>query len=289
MPESVSPSTLYVVATPIGNLGDLSPRAVHILQAVGVIAAEDTRHSRPLLGHFGITTPLVAYHDHNEREMTPRLLGRLEAGESVALISDAGTPLVSDPGFHLVRAARERGLRVSPVPGPSAAVCALSAAGLPADRFVFEGFLPPKEAARDRRLEALHGETRTLIFYEAGRRVLATLKAMAAAWGAQRRAVLARELTKRFETLRDGTLGELAEWVAGDPDQRRGEIVLIVAGAAGRERGDGEVEAERLLRILLETHTPRDAAALAARITGLRRNRLYAIAQSLREADDGGV
>jgi 16S rRNA (cytidine1402-2'-O)-methyltransferase len=265
---------LYVVATPIGNLDDMSPRAVRILSSVDRIAAEDTRHSRPLLQHFGIGTPMSALHEHNEREQAPRLLAALEAGESVALISDAGTPLVSDPGYHLVRTARARGIAVVPVPGPSALMAALSAAGLPTDRFVFEGFLPSKPTARRTRLQALARETRTLVFFESPHRLSSALEDMAVVFGAERQAVLARELTKAFETIRGDSLQRLVDWVHSDANQRRGELVLLVHGAAEAQPGDGR-EAERVLELLLKELPVKQAAALAARITGAGRNELY--------------
>ena len=217
-------ATLHVVATPIGNLADLSPRALDTLRTVAAICAEDTRHTRQLLAHFGIEQSLVALHEHNEDEMAGRLVARLLAGESLALVSDAGTPLVSDPGFRLVRAAREAGVRVSPVPGASALVAALSVAGLPSDRFVFEGFLPAKSGARRARLSALAGEPRTLLFYESSHRIEDTLADCVAAFGAERQAVVARELTKLFETVLDGTLAELHARVVADANQRRGSL-----------------------------------------------------------------
>lgn len=275
---------LYVVATPIGNLGDMTPRAVETLQAVDLIAAEDTRHSGRLLTHFGIGTPTIALHEHNERTLAPRLVERLAAGESLALISDAGTPLLSDPGFHLVRLAREQGIRVVPVPGVSAVMAALSVSGLATDRFVFEGFLPAKSGPRRKRLQALAGETRTLIFYEAPHRVGATLADMVAVIGEGRRAVLARELTKTFETVKDAPLGELAAWVGGDADQQKGEIVLLLAGAPGDEGGD-DSEARRILGVLLEDLPLSQASVLAARITGLKKKRLYQLGLSLGGAE----
>src|SRR5690606_27013910 len=226
-----SAGVLHVVATPIGNLGDLSPRAGGVLGSVAAICAEDTRHTRQLLAQIGVSTPLLALHEHNEDALAPRLVARLQAGESLALVSDAGTPLVSDPGFRLVRAAREAGIRVSPVPGPCALVAALSVAGRASDRFAFEGFLPAKGAARRERLAALAGETRTLIFYESSHRIEAMLADAAAAFGDDRRAVLARELTKLFETVLDGSLAALHARVVADPDQRKGEFVVVVEGA----------------------------------------------------------
>jgi len=279
--ETILPGALYVVATPIGNLADMSPRAIAVLQGVTRIAAEDTRHSRPLLRHFGIQTPLFALHEHNERTITDQLIRLLASGDSLALISDAGTPMISDPGFHLVRAARAEGMRVIPIPGPCAAVCALSAAGLPSDRFVFEGFLPSKSGARQQRLERLVDESRTLIFYESSHRIVAALADMVLILGKTRHAVIARELTKQFETIRGGGLGVLSEWVSNDPDQQRGEFVVLVQGAEMATRAD-DLEEERVLGILLESLSVSQAVALAAQITGGKRNRLYALAQTLK-------
>jgi len=269
---------LYVVATPIGNLGDLTRRALEVLREVDLIAAEDTRHTRHLLTHYRIGTPLVSCHEHNEAQVAPRLLERLAAGEDVALVSDAGTPLISDPGFPLVQAARARGLRVVPVPGANAAICALSAAGLPSDRFLFLGF-PPRAASKRREwLAAVADEPGTLVLYEAGNRAHATLEDMAAVLGASRRAVVARELTKRFETFLDGTLETLAERLRADPEQRLGELVLLVEGARATGDAAQAAEEERVLRILLESLPVKQAAELAARITGGKKNRLYKLA-----------
>ncbi len=268
-----STPALYVVATPIGNLADMVPRAVEVLQSVACIAAEDTRHSRRLLEHFGINTPLVAYHDHSSAADTEKLLRRLRDGDSLALISDAGTPLISDPGYRLVDAALSEGIVVVPVPGASAAIAALSAAGLPSDHFVFEGFLSAKAGARAARLDRLAQEERTLIFYEAPHRLLDTLAAMGEAFGEQRLAVLARELTKKFETIHRAPLAALAEWVAADSNQQRGECVLLVAGCVPSE--ELPAEAIRTLELLLEELPVKQAAALAARISGEKKNRLY--------------
>lgn len=271
---TIQPGSLWVVATPIGHRDDISARAIRTLRDVAVIAAEDTRHSRPLLQHHGIDTPLVALHEHNEREVVDGLVRRMAEGESVALISDAGTPLISDPGFRLVRAARAAGVRCVPVPGACAAIAALSVAGLPSDRFVFEGFLPPKAAARRARLQELAGEARTLIFYESSHRVAESLADMRDAFGAQREAVLARELTKLFETVLGEPLGELAERVAADPDQQRGECVVLVAGR-GEEVDARLAEGERVFAILREELPPARAAKLAAAISGAPRKLLY--------------
>ena len=275
---------LYIVATPLGNLGDMTPRAVTVLREVDLIAAEDTRHSTPLLRHFAIATPITSLHEHNEAQRIAALLDRLESGQSLALISDAGTPLVSDPGYLLVREARARGLRVSPVPGPSALVAALSVAGLPVDRFVFEGFLPARSGPRRARLGALAGESRTLAFYESPHRIRETLADMAAVLGGGREAVLARELTKIHETVRGGALAELVELLERDPDQRRGEFVILVHGAPEQAGGDGrEGELERQLAVLLRELPLKQAVQLAVKLTGRRRNEVYRLAMRLSE------
>ena len=266
---------LYVVATPIGNLADVTERARQVLAKVDLIAAEDTRHTRRLLTHYGIQTKLWSYHDHNEEQMAERLLAELAQGAEVALVSDAGTPLISDPGYPLVRAARHKGFRVVPVPGVNAAICALSAAGLPCDRFLFLGFPPRTLSKRREWLSRLTTEPGTLVFYESGNRAAATLGEMGAVLGADRSAVMARELTKRFETFLDGTLGSLAQRLREDPEQQLGELVILVAGSKATESAAREAEEERILAILVESLPLKQAAALAARITGGRRNRLY--------------
>lgn len=270
-----SPGRLHVVATPIGNLGDMSPRALQTLRDADLIAAEDTRHTQQLLAHFGLRAPLFALHEHNEAAQCAQLLARLQAGQQLALVSDAGTPLVSDPGFRLVCAAREAGLEVSPVPGPCAAIAALSVAGLPCDRFVFEGFLPHKGAARRERLQELACEPRTLIFYESSHRILACLQDAADVFGPQRRAVLARELTKRFETLLDGALEVLLQRLQTDPDQTRGEFVLLVAGAPQDAAGAALALGQRAFALLRQQLPPSQAARLAAELSGVPRKRLY--------------
>lgn len=270
---------LYVVATPIGNLDDISARAREVLAGVDIIAAEDTRHTGTLLAHLGIHVRQISLHDHNEAERTPQLLEELRAGRSVALVSDAGTPLISDPGFDLVRAAHVAGVRVSPIPGACALIAALSVAGLPTDCFVFEGFLPAKAAARRERLEALVHETRTLVFYESVHRLAESLRDMAAACGATRRATVARELTKLHEELRLGTLAELAAWAEQDTAAGKGEAVVILAGAEAT--GSAAPEADGVLKILLAELPVKQAAGLAARITGRKKNELYARALEL--------
>jgi len=268
-----------VVATPIGNLDDMSVRALKVLRDVALIAAEDTRHSLRLMQHFGIATPLAACHEHNERDEGSRFITRLLAGDDVALISDAGTPLISDPGYHLVRQARAAGIQVVPVPGACALIAALSAAGLPSDRFIFEGFLPAKSVGRKSRLELLKEEPRTLIFYEAPHRILECLQDMEAIFGAERPAVLGRELTKTFETLKGLPLGELRAFVEGDSNQQRGECVVLVSGWS-EPQGEDVIgaEARRVLDLLLQEMPLKRAAALAAEITGVRKNLLYQVA-----------
>ena len=267
---------LWIVATPIGNLEDLSPRARDVLAGVDLIAAEDTRHSAPLLRHFGIGTRCVALHEHNERDASGDLVAKMRGGANIALISDAGTPLISDPGFRLVRAAREAGIEIGTVPGPCAAIAALSVAGLPSDRFVFEGFLPPKSSARRSHLESLRGETRTLIFYESSHRILDTLRDAAAVFG-ERRAAVARELTKLYETVLDGTLPALYERVEADADQQRGEFVLLVAGSSGDADAARLSEGKRVFELLRAELPPGRAAKLASEISGAPRNALYVV------------
>jgi 16S rRNA (cytidine1402-2'-O)-methyltransferase len=269
-----TPGTLHVVATPIGNLGDLSPRALETLRTVDAICAEDTRHTRQLLSHFGLERPLLALHQHNEDAQAAQLVDRLRGGQSLALVSDAGTPLVSDPGFRLVRAARAAGVRVSPVPGACAAIAALSVAGVPSDRFVFEGFLPAKAGARRERLAALAGEPRTLLFYESAHRIEESLADLVTAFGPDRRAVLGRELTKLFETVLDGPLPDLLAQVQGDANQRKGEFVVVVEGA-GDDADARVAEGRRLYTKLTEHLKPSQAAKLAAELSGAPRKALY--------------
>ena len=277
-----NPGALFLVATPIGNLGDISSRALETLQTVDLIAAEDTRHSKHLLQHFAINTRLVACHEHNEEQQTPALIERLLRGQSIALVSDAGTPLVSDPGYRLVQAALKQGIRVVPIPGPCAAIAALSASGLPTDRFVFEGFPPAKQGARRNYLQALQFEQRTLVFYVSCHRITETLGDMESAFGGHRQAVLARELTKTFETIRKATLNEIAEWVENDLNQQKGEIVLLIEGA--QEQDDQQHKLlNQLLPALVEELPVKQAAKIAAKVTGLNKNDLSRQALVIKE------
>ena len=277
-------STLYVVATPIGNLNDISQRAAAVLAEVDLIACEDTRHSQRLLDHLQLKKPLRPYHEHSEGNAEQSLLESLAAGQSIALISDAGTPLIADPGFRLVQRARAEGFDVITVPGPCAAIAALSIAGLPSDQFRFCGFLPARNSAREKILEQLADDRATLIFYEAPHRIVESLRAMAAVWGGDRRAALGRELTKTFETLLDGSLAELAERVESDRDQQRGEIVVVVAGKPA-EQSDS-VEQQRVLTILLRELPLKRAAAVAAQLLGGDKRSFYQMGLSLRQARD---
>lgn len=270
----ISEGTLYIVPTPIGNLGDITRRALEILQSVDLIAAEDTRHTGLLLQHFAINARLFALHDHNEQQKSEILLTKLREGQSIALVSDAGTPLINDPGYHLVRICREAGVRVVPLPGPCAAITALSAAGLPSDRFCYEGFLPPKTKARCDVLLALEQEPRTLIFYESTHRLMDSLADMSAVLGEMRYVVLARELTKTWESIHGAPVGELLAWVQEDENRRKGEMVLIVEGYQADETAL-PAEALRTLRLLQAELPLKKAAALTADIHGVKKNALY--------------
>jgi len=280
---SFEKGSLYIVATPIGNMGDMTERAKNTLSKVDVIAVEDTRRSGQLLRNFDISTPMIAVHEHNERQICASLLERIEKGENIALISDAGTPLLSDPGYFLVNQAQEQGIRVIPIPGVSAVITALSVAGLPTDRFVFEGFLPTKSAARKQKLENIKDDTRTVIFYEAPHRIVEMLKDCQTVFGGQRKVVLARELTKTFETVHGDALDTLIPWVEADHNQKKGEFVVLVQGAAAREKMEIDAEAERILLILLKDLPVKQAAALAASITGLKKNALYQFALEIKD------
>jgi 16S rRNA (cytidine1402-2'-O)-methyltransferase len=263
---------LYVVSTPIGNVDDLSARARDVLAKADVIAAEDTRHTQRLLSRIGVESPLIAYHEHNEAERAPALLEQLENGESVALVSDAGTPLISDPGWRLVNAAQRAGIAVVPIPGPCAAIAALCVSGLPTDRFLFEGFLPRRESARAARLDALRRAPHTIVLYEAVHRVAETLAALREAFGDDRRAAIARELTKTHEQIATGTLAELAERL-GSSIPLLGEFVIVVAGAAAAS--PDEAEAQRVYALLAAELAPDQALKLAVAVTGIPRNVLY--------------
>ena len=274
--KSPHTGTLYIVATPIGNLADISRRAEEILSQVSVIAAEDTRHTRQLLDHFGINASLQAYHDFSDMAKTEQLLQRLVAGDSVALVSDAGTPLISDPGFKLVREARQRSVPVIPIPGASAVTAALSVAGLPTDRFVFEGFLPAKEGPRKARLQELSQETRTLVFYESPHRIAAAIEAMGHCLGQHRGMFLAREMTKKFEEHFFGTLGECSAWLSLDANHQKGEFVVIVAGAdEGELAQKAQESALELVLTLREDVSLKRAVALVSQLLGVRKNELY--------------
>ncbi|TPW17772.1 MAG: 16S rRNA (cytidine1402-2'-O)-methyltransferase [Halothiobacillaceae bacterium] len=266
---------LYVVATPIGHLKDLSLRAIEVLSAVDLIAAEDTRHSRTLLSHYGIKTRAISLHDHNESAVVPKMVQELHAGRSVALISDAGTPLISDPGFALVRAVAAEGLQVVTVPGACALIAALSIAGLPTDRFVFEGFLAAKSGERRAALQQLAAERRTLIFYESCHRITTTLTDMAAVWGGARQIVVARELTKLYEEVIRGSLDDVVARIAAEERFRKGEYVLVVAGAPAPEQASELLAADNMLRILLQELPLKQATKLAASLSGLNKNQLY--------------
>jgi 16S rRNA (cytidine1402-2'-O)-methyltransferase len=274
---------LYVVATPIGNLGDFSARARATLQSCQWIAAEDTRHTGVLLKHFDIQTPQLSLHDHNEAARSIEIIARLHSGDSVALVSDAGTPAISDPGFELVRAAAAAGIEIIAIPGPCAAIAALSIAGLPTDRFAFEGFLPARGAARRASLEALASEPRTVVLYESPHRIVDVIEDCAAAFGDSRRATVVREATKMHETTYRASLGELRTMAQTDPDLARGEIVLLIAGAPEPESGDvHDASLDKALKVLLKELPLKQAASLAAQITGARDNEAYKRALALK-------
>ena len=276
-------ATLYIVATPIGNLGDITPRAVEILKRVDLIAAEDTRHSGRLLQHLGVATRMTSYHDFSDESRLNDLVGKLTGGLSIALISDAGTPLISDPGFRLVVRARQAGVTVTPIPGACALTAALSAAGLPSDRFAFEGFPSAKRAARLKQFENLLVESRTLIFYESPHRIVDCVQDLFTVFGSAREVVLCRELTKTFESIHGDALGNLLPWLLGDDNRQRGEFVVLVKGATESPTQELDANAERVLDILLEELSTKQAAALAARITGVKKNLLYQRALSKSE------
>lgn len=278
----MSEPILYVVATPIGNLADISERALTVLRSVDLIAAEDTRHTRQLLMYFTINKPLFSVHDHNEHQRVEKVLADLASGLSIALVSDAGTPLISDPGFVLVQAVRQAGFKVVPVPGPCAMVAALSAAGLATNRFCFEGFLPAKSSGRKKQLQTLLNEPRTMVFYESPHRIVECLNDLQAVFGPDRLLTLARELTKTFETILSGSIEQIITWVQADPNQQRGEFVLVLAGAPEQEESESlQIAAEQVLKLLLEELPVKQAAALTAKITGQKKNALYQQALAL--------
>lgn len=280
-----SGGTLYVVATPIGNLDDLSPRATRTLASVDVVAAEDTRHSGRLLSHLGIQKRMIALHDHNEKDRAAGILAELQAGRDVALISDAGTPLISDPGYVLVREARAAGHRVSPIPGPCALVAALSAAGLPTDRFLYVGFLPAKRSGRRASLDLLSSELATLIFYESPHRILESVRDIAEVLGSGREIVLGREITKTFETFYSGSVAEVLAELERDPHGSRGEFVVMVRGAVAQSgsRREATMDVDRVLRVLLAELPVKKVAKMAAELTGLSKNELYQRALTLKD------
>ena len=273
--------TLYVVATPIGNLEDFNPRAQKILQDADLILAEDTRHSKILLQQFAINTPVKSFHEHNEEHVVAAILDDLKDGKNIALISDAGTPLINDPGYRLVSAAMSEQLKVVPIPGPSAITCALSVSGQPTDRFVYEGFLPAKKIARRNRLLQLTTEERTMVFYEVPHRISGCLEDMIEIFGTERIATIAKELTKYHETIRKDTLENLLEWLQQDDARTRGEFVLVVQGSGAH--AVTESEQIRILEILLETLPVKQAAAVAAKILNTGRNPLYRMALKLKQ------
>jgi len=276
---------LYVVATPIGNLADMSPRAVEVLQTVDLILAEDTRHSAPLLRHFQINTQCKSFHEHNENQIAASVCQQILDGRSIALISDAGTPLISDPGFPLIKLAHEQGIKVLTIPGPCAAVAAIAASGLAVDKFSFEGFLPHKSEARKKVLKGLLKESRTLIFYESPHRIQATISDMAEVFGGERKAVLARELTKLFETILNGNLSELVDIIGDDPNQRKGEMVIIVEGVDTALSESAEVELETMLKVLMEELPLKKAVSTAVKLSGQKKNYVYQLALGLQKGD----
>lgn len=282
--QNYPPSALYVIATPIGNAGDISLRAWHILSLADAVACEDTRVTGPLLAQYGLAKPLIAAHQHNERSMAEPIISRLKEGQRIALVTDAGTPAISDPGHLLVEAVRAAGLRVIPIPGASAAIAALSASGLPAGAFHFAGFLPPKNAARETLLKSLANLPDTLVIHEAPHRIKDTLASLCQVFGPERKIVIARELTKLFEQIHACTLSEAQDWLAKDPNRSKGEFILLVAGKTAEENEKEETEARRILALLTEELPVSKAAAVAAKLTGLKKNRLYALALEITQS-----
>ncbi len=283
MTTSIEASTLYIVATPIGNLADITQRALDVLTQVDVIACEDTRHTQKLLSHFGIKNHTLSLHDHNERQRQDQIADMLKEGKSIALVSDAGTPLISDPGFHVVKFLRAQNLTVVPVPGACAAIAALSASGLPTDRFSFEGFLPSKSGARQTVLAGLSKETRTMVFYDAPRRAIDTVNDIVEVLGGDRQIVIARELTKTFETIHSDSAEHIQTWLAADPNQLKGEMVLLIEGAK-LDPSAISAEAEQALRLLVNELPPKKACAIVAELFGLKKKALYDLALTLKDA-----
>jgi len=277
---SMNHGTLYVIATPIGNRADMGERAISVLKQVDLIAAEDTRHSKGLLQHYNIGTPMLAYHDHNEEKATPKLIKRLQEGENIAIISDAGTPLLSDPGYRLVKAAHASSIKVSPVPGACAAIAALSVSGLATDRFLFAGFAPHKQGARQDFFREFEHQVATLVFYESSHRIVASVKDMMKIFGEKRRVVLAREISKLFETVYSSTIGGLIDWLEADTNQQKGEFVLVLEGAE-KQVSQQSAELEQLLKVLLEELPVKQASQIAAKITGVKKNQIYKLALDL--------
>ena len=274
---------LYLVATPIGDMTDIAPRALDILNTVDIVAVEDKRRSSRLFSHFGIKTPMISYHDHSEEKQVKKIIDELLCGKSVALISDAGTPLISDPGFKLVNAAKDKSIKVSPIPGPCALIAAISASGLPSNRFIFEGFLPAKSIARITKIQNISADSRTIIFYEAPHRILETLIDMIKVIGPSRKIVLARELTKSYETFISGTLKGVLEIIEKDLNQQKGEIVIVLAGADSSEKKIETQDSKRILSVLLEDLPLKQAVSLGSKITGVQKNIFYKLALDLKK------
>jgi 16S rRNA (cytidine1402-2'-O)-methyltransferase len=274
---------LYLVATPIGDMTDIAPRALDILNIVDIVAVEDKRRSSRLFSHFGIKTPMISYHDHSEEKQVKKIIDELLCGKSVALISDAGTPLISDPGFKLVNAAKDKSIKVSPIPGPCALIAAISASGLPSNRFIFEGFLPAKSIARITKIQNISADSRTIIFYEAPHRILETLIDMIKVIGPSRKIVLARELTKTYETFISGTLKGVLEIIEKDLNQQKGEIVIVLAGADSSEKKIETQDSKRILSVLLEDLPLKQAVSLGSKITGVQKNIFYKLALDLKK------
>jgi 16S rRNA (cytidine1402-2'-O)-methyltransferase len=274
---------LYLVATPIGDMTDIAPRALDILSTVDIVAVEDKRRSSRLFSHFGIKTPMISYHDHSEEKQVKKIIDELLCGKSVALISDAGTPLISDPGYKLVNAAKDKSIKVSPVPGPCALIAAISASGLPSDRFIFEGFLPSKSIPRVTKIQNISADSRTIIFYEAPHRILETLIDMIKVIGPSRKIVLARELTKTYETFISGTLKGVLEIIEKDLNQQKGEIVIVLAGADSSEKKIETQDSKRILSVLLQELPLKQAVSLGSKITGIQKNIFYKLALDLKK------